>query len=136
MVALRSAVLNHLREDDPNYLRSSKADLLSDNDGHSHGKTRRSSKSLLRADNSRHARKNSMSKKLPPQTLDDSQGGSAASSNPVSRRSSMAILQQQQQEQQQQRVEAWDVYSFGIVLWVLIRQRAPWQHATDREVCT
>ena len=38
-------------------------------------------------------------------------------------------------EQQKKRAnEAWDVYSFGIVLWVLIRHQRPWVNATDREV--
>jgi hypothetical protein len=38
-------------------------------------------------------------------------------------------------EQQASRVkEHWDVFSFGMVLWVLIRQRRPWSNASDREV--
>ncbi len=36
--------------------------------------------------------------------------------------------------QRKQGVEAWDVYSFGIVLWVLIRHQMPWEDSSDREV--
>eukprot|EP00750_Incisomonas_marina_P008276 INCI15413.1.p1 GENE.INCI15413.1~~INCI15413.1.p1 ORF type:complete len:1629 (-),score=278.11 INCI15413.1:163-5049(-) len=125
MIALRFAVMKHLRENDPDSYQDSLS-VVSDSDT-----------SILSCNYGGSPYSPKGDQVSGAGGFGGGGNGSSGSlhqsgkqSSRAKRRNSVAIAELERKRMHQ----AWDVYSFGIVLWVLIRQQQPWHDVAEREV--